>query len=195
MYDSVKNNLSKYIQIPERDLDFFCSKLNVKKLGRKDMFCSEGQVCRSVAFINKGCLRYFYLNEGEEKTGQFFFENSWYTDYESFLTDRPSKQNIQALEPTELLVLPKKELYDLYESIPAFERFGRIMAENAYLGSRKNNVGLLTLSPEERYLTLITERPQLIGRVSLKYIASYLGIKPESLSRIRKRLFSGRQNS
>ncbi len=195
IHDLLKNNLQKYVALSEPDSERLCSKLIVRQLKRKELFCREGQVCKSVAFVNKGCLRYFYLNGGEEQTGQFFFENGWYTDYESFLTGYPSKQNIQALEPTELLLLSKKDLYELYESIPAFERFGRVMAENAYLGSRKNNVALLTLSPEERYLQLIAERPKLIERIPLKYIASYLGIKPESLSRIRKRLFDSRRNS
>ncbi|MCU0352397.1 MAG: Crp/Fnr family transcriptional regulator [Cytophagales bacterium] len=195
MYARLKDNLQRHVRLTESESDHICAKLIVKQLRRKELFYSEGQVCRSVAFVNSGCLRYFYVKEGEERTGQFFFENAWYTDYESFLTGQPSKQNIQALEPTELLLLSKKDLYELYDAIPAFERFGRIMAENAYLGSRKNNMALLTLNPEERYLNLIAERPKVIERIPLKYIASYLGVKPESLSRIRKRLFDSRRNS
>jgi len=152
-------------------------------------------VCSSVAFINKGCLRYYYLAEGEEHTLQFFFENAWYTDYESFLTEKPTAQFIQALEPTELLILSKHSLTELYNTIPKFERFGRIMAEQAYLGSRKKNVAYHTLTPEDQYLKLVHERPKVIQRVALKYIASYLGIQPESLSRIRKRLFDEKENS
>jgi CRP/FNR family transcriptional regulator, anaerobic regulatory protein len=195
MLDQVENNFQRYADFSAEELTTITGKLVLKKLKRKEFLCQEGQVCHSVAFINQGCLRYFYLTDGEEKTGQFFFENAWYTDYESFLTGEPSKQNIQALEPSELLILSKTVLHELYETLPKFERFGRIMAENAYLGSRKNNVSYLTLSPEERYQQLIRERPKLLERVSLKYIASYLGIKPESLSRIRKRLFNNRQNS
>lgn len=189
MFESIKNSLQKYISLDESALEFFCSKLIVKPLKRKAYFFQEGQVCKSVAFINKGCLRYYYLTDGEEQTGQFFFEHAWYTDYESFLSEKPTQQFIQALEPTELYVLPKSSLYELYDINPKFEKFGRLMAENAYLGSRKNNVNYLTLSPEDRYLQLIEERPKVIERIALKYVASYLGIQPESLSRIRKRLF------
>ncbi|AEI51662.1 Crp/Fnr family transcriptional regulator [Runella slithyformis] len=192
MYDSVRTDIQRYIVLSEAELDFFCSKLILKQLKRREYVFREGQVCTSVVFIRKGCLRYFYLTDGEEQTGQFFFENAWYTDYESFLSEKPTQQFIQALEPTEVFLLPKTALYQLYENNPKFERFGRVMAENAYLGSRKNNVSYLTLSPEERYLKLVEERPKLIERVSLKYIASYLGIQPESLSRIRKRIFEQR---
>jgi CRP-like cAMP-binding protein len=145
-------------------------------------------VCKYTAFILKGCLRYFYNVEGQEHTGQFFFENSWYTDYESFLSEKPSKQNIEALEKTEILLLQKKDLEKLYETYPKFERFGRLMAENAYLGVRKKNENLVNLSPEDRYLKLVKERPKVIERVAQHYIASFLGIQPQSLSRIRKRI-------
>lgn len=193
MFDAIKANLQKYLHLSEEELALFCSKLVAKSLKRREYYFQEGQVCKSVAFIHSGCLRYFYLTNGEEQTGQFFFENAWYTDYESFLSEQPTRQFIQALEPSELLILPKTALYEFYETIPKFERFGRLMAENAYLGSRRINMHFLTLSPEERYLKLIQERPKIIERVSLKYIASYLGVQPESLSRIRKRIFEQRR--
>jgi CRP/FNR family transcriptional regulator, anaerobic regulatory protein len=189
MFDNILTNLNKYIALSEEEKSAFCSMLTRKSLKRKEFLYQSGDICKSVAFISSGCLRYFYITEGEEQTGQFFFEKSWYTDYESFLSEKPTNQFIQALEPTELFILSRKNLYQLYENCPKFEKFGRLMAENAYLGSRKNNVAYLTLSPEERYLNLIKERPKLLERISLKYIASYLGIQPESLSRIRKRLF------
>jgi CRP/FNR family transcriptional regulator, anaerobic regulatory protein len=188
--DNVKVNILRYVSMSEQEMALFCSKLVPKKLKRNAFLYREGQVCQSVAFIDKGSLRYFYVKkDGSETTGQFFFENSWYTDYESFLTEKPTQQYIQVLEQSELFLLPKTALYELYHTIPGFERFGRIMAENAYLGSRKKNEGLSILSPEERYLKLIEERPKVLERIPLKYIATYLGIQPESLSRIRKRLY------
>lgn len=188
-FEKLKQQLHKYISLDGYEINEFCSRLSVKMLKRKEFLYREGQICKSVVFVANGCLRYYYLKDGEEQTMQFFLENAWYTDYESFLTEKPSLQYIQALEPTTLLILTKLKLYELYEAHPKIERFGRIMAENAYLGSRKNNLQHLILSPEERYLKLIQERPKVIERVALKYIASYLGIKPESLSRIRKRIF------
>lgn len=192
MYDTLRQQLLQIVPLNEVELDHFTKKLVSKKLKRKEFLLLEGEVCRTVYFVKEGCLRYFYNVDGEERTGQFFFENSWYTDYESFLSEQPSGLNIQALEPTQLWALSKSALYELYEKHPKIEQFGRIMAENAYLGVRKSNLSLRAQSPEERYLKLIEERPKVVERVSLQYIASYLGIQPESLSRIRKRLFDQR---
>jgi CRP-like cAMP-binding protein len=165
------------------------------ELKKKALLLREGEMCRHVAYIESGCLRYFYNVNGEEHTGQFFFENGWYTDYDSFLRRVPSTQNIQALEPARVWLLPREALYRLYEERPVFERFGRLMAEHAFQGLRTRNDALLNLTPEERYLRLLRERPKVVARVPQHYIASHLGLKPESLSRIRKRLADNRRLS
>lgn len=188
MHAQPQSHLSKLIELNATEAEAFSKAFTLRKLKRKEILLHEGEVCRYTAFILKGCLRYFYNVEGQEHTGQFFFENSWYTDYESFLSEKPSKQNIEALEKTEILLLQKKDLEKLYETYPKFERFGRLMAENAYLGVRKKNENLVNLSPEDRYLKLVKERPKVIERVAQHYIASFLGIQPQSLSRIRKRI-------
>jgi CRP/FNR family transcriptional regulator, anaerobic regulatory protein len=192
MHESIHKILLKIAPFTDEELALFCSILNLRHLKRREYLYQPGQICHCVAFIEQGSLRYFTLVDGTEQTGQFFFENSWYTDYESFLSTQPTEQYIQALEPTTAWLLPKTALYELYNLYPKFERFGRIMAENAYLGSRKSKEMLQNLVPEARYRWLIEERPKVIERVSLKYIASYLGIQPESLSRIRKRLYESR---
>lgn len=191
MYEQVRNYLSRFVNLTEEELTHFTRKMTPRKLRRKEVLLQEGDISHSVAFINKGCVRYYYLVDGEEHTGQFFFENSFVTDYESFIREEPSRQNIDALEKSELLLLTKTNLYQLYNENPKFERFGRLMAENAYLGLRRRNNELLNLNPEERYLQLIKQRPKVIERIPQHYIASYLGIQPESLSRIRKRIISG----
>jgi CRP-like cAMP-binding protein len=190
MFDQLRQYLSRFIQLTDEEFHAFTGMLTLRKLKRKELFFREGQVCTQVAFINSGCLRYYYVVDGEEHTGQFFFENSFYTDYESFLAQKPSAQNIEALEKTNLLLLARKDLYTLYDQNPKFERFGRLMAENAYLGLRHRNTQLLNLSPEERYLELLRERPKVIQRIPQHYIASYLGIQAPSLSRIRKRILT-----
>jgi CRP-like cAMP-binding protein len=190
MYEQLRQYLSRFIQLTNEEFNDFTSKLSVKKLKRKELFFREGETCKQVAFVNSGCLRYYYVVDGDEHTGQFFFENSFYTDYESFLAQKPSAQNIEALEKTQLLLLNRTDLYSLYEQNPKFERFGRLMAENAYLGLRHRNTQLLNLSPEERYLELVRERPKVMERIPQHYIASYLGIQAPSLSRIRKRIIT-----
>jgi len=190
MYQSLFPQLQHLIGLTNEEFDLFLGCLQSQKLKRKEVLIAEGDICRYAYFIKKGCLRYFHNMDGEEITGQFFFENGWYTDYESFLLQKPSKQNIDALEPTELILLPKSDLLNLYITIPKFEKFGRIMAENAFMGLRNRTELLTQQSAEERYLKLVKERPKVIERVPQHYIASYLGIKPPSLSRIRKRIMS-----
>jgi CRP/FNR family transcriptional regulator, anaerobic regulatory protein len=194
MLEQIKQSISQYITLNKEELDFFFSLLTVKVLNKKELLFRSGQNCRNIYFINKGCIRYYYLVDGEEKTAQFFFENGWYTDYESFLSGDPSENFVDAIEDTELLCLEKSNLEKLYSTIPKFERFGRIMAENAYLGIRYRTKTLTNLTAEERYLKLIKERPKIFDRVPQYYIASYLNIKPQSLSRIRKNIAIGRSN-
>ncbi len=190
MYDQILNRLSKFITLNKSEQQIFVSKLIVKQCKKKELILKEGQVCKFAYFINTGCLRYYYNVEGQENTAQFFFEDGWYTDYDSFLSGKPTKQNIETLEKTELLLLSADDLQQLFINIPKFERFGRLMAENAFLGIRQRSEMLENQTAEERYLSLMKERPKVLDRIPQHYIASYLGIKPPSLSRIRKRIFT-----
>jgi len=192
MYEQIEKVISSFINLNKSEFDYFASKLQVKQLKRKEFLLREGQICSNSYFINNGCLRYFYNVKGEEITGQFFFENGWYADYGSYLSGKPSEQNIEALEKTELLVLPKASLDELFVEIPTFEKFGRLMAEKAFLGMRQYTEMVTKQTAEERYLNLIKDRPKVIERISQHYIASYLGIKAPSLSRIRKRILDNK---
>ena len=191
MFEQIRQSISQFISLNEEESDFFFSLLSRKELKKKELLIRSGQSCRNIYFINKGCIRYYYLVAGEEKTAQFFFENGWYTDYESFLSGDPSENFVDAIEDTDLLCLEKSNLEKLYSTIPKFERFGRIVAENAYLGIRHRTKSLTNLTAEERYLKLIKERPKIFDRVPQYYVASYLNIKPQSLSRIRKNIAKG----
>lgn len=188
MYDQILKRLSQFITLDKSEQDYFTTKLQVKEYKRKELILGEGQLCKYIYFINYGCLRYYYNVGGEENTGQFFFENGFYVDYESFLLKKPTNQNIETLEKSQLLLLSTKDLQQLYIDIPKFERFGRLMAENAFLGIRQRIEMLENKTAEERYITLIRDRPKVFERIPQHYIASYIGIKPQSLSRIRKRM-------
>lgn len=192
MFDQIKNQISKLIDLEPKELEHFTSKLQVKQFDKKVMVLKEGNICKHSYFINKGCLRYFYNVDGQDNTGQFFFENGWYTDYESYLSGQPSKQNIETLEISEIILLSRSDLQQLFIDIPKFERFGRIMAENAFLGLRYRNEMLTNQTAEERYLNLMKSRPKVFDRIPQHYIASYLGIKAPSLSRIRRRILDQR---
>lgn len=191
MRTTVLEALKNFVSVNDEEGIAFLNILKEKHLKRKQLLIREGDVCDFAVFIFSGCLRYYYIQNGEDCTGQFFFENGWYSDYESFLSGKPSIQNIEALEDCVLYAFTRKDLEKLYIEYPVFEKFGRLMAERAVLGLMKKNEILSIYTHEERYLQLITDRPKVVERVSLKYIASYLGMKPESLSRIRTRLSKG----
>lgn len=184
----VLKSIAQRITFNEEAGEAFLKMLHHRKLKRKDHILTEGRLCNFVLFIVSGCIRYYYVIEGEERTGQFFFENGWLSDYQSFITGAPTQLNIQALEDCEIYLFYKEDLLKLYDEWPVFERFGRLIAEQVVMGMMKKNESLTNLSYEERYLNLIKERPKVVSRVPLKYIASYLNMKPESLSRIRSRL-------
>jgi len=181
-------NINKTVNLSEDEFEQFYSFTQTFKLKRKELLLSEGDICKHSYFVSKGCLRYFYSVDGHEHTGQFFFENNWYTDLESFLTGKPSRQNIEALEPTQIITISKDSLESLYTLNPKFERFGRLMTERAFIGIKQRTEMLTNQSAEERYLNLIRERPKVIERIPQHYIASYIGIQPQSLSRIRRKL-------
>lgn len=170
----------------------FLQILEVQQFNKKEFILQEGKICNKVSFINSGCMRLFYNVEGEENTVQFFFGNSWYTDYASFLTGQPTFENMQALETCEVVQFKKEDLYKLFDQFPIFDRVGRVMAENAFLSLSMLNKMLTNEEPTQRYLNLLKQRPDVVEKIPQHYIASYLGIKPESLSRIRKRILASK---
>ncbi len=166
----------------------FLENLEVKSFKKKDLLLQEGQICDAIYFINSGYLRLFFNIEGAENTIQFFFQNSFYTDFSSFLSQKPSIENLQALDNCEVVIVKKKYLDILYEKYPIFNKVGRVFTENAFLSVSNLNKMLTNEEPEQRYLNLFERRPEIVKNIPQHYIASYLGIKPETLSRIRKRI-------
>lgn len=150
-----------------------------------------GDDANEVFFIHKGLIRYYFhdpVDDGQERTGQFFDEGTVVTDAESFLTQSAAVQSFEALELSSIVALPRSVLYAAYDLDHAMERFGRLMLEEALIGSQRRASRLLTLQPEERYKTFVRTRPEVARRVPQYLIASYLGLTPESLSRIRRRI-------
>jgi CRP-like cAMP-binding protein len=184
----LKASISRFINLSEEECLQFAQLFYMREVKKKAYWFPSGTVCTEIAFIVKGCMRTYIEKNEVERTSQFFFENSWYTDYESWLTKQPSMVGVEAIESTELLIIPFRELERLYNETPKYERLGRLMAENTIIGIRNRNVSLLNDSPEEAYLKLMKERPKVISRVPQHLIASYLGIEPETLSRIRKKI-------
>jgi|SRR5688572_17169054 signal-transduction protein with cAMP-binding, CBS, and nucleotidyltransferase domain len=161
-------------------------KLTVRKLKKNEILWNIGEVCREVGFITKGGMRYFFYRDGEEVTGQFFFENTFVTIYASLITEKVTEIAFQALEETEVLMISKVWLHKLFDEYKSWERFGRLMAEHNIVQMVTVRASLTSATPKEKYLQLLNERPKVIERVPLNIIASYLDITPEHLSRVRR---------
>lgn len=158
-----------------------------KKLKKGEHFLSEGQTCRSAALIGTGLVRYYVNEDGNEGTYYFGSEGDFVCDYESFLPQAPSSKNIQALEDTSLFVISYDGLQKLYTEVKAGERLGRLAIEQVFVSVLQQLSSFYKDSPEVRYQRFLKTFASISQRVPQYYIASYVGIKPQSLSRIRKR--------
>lgn len=146
---------------------------------------SIGHTCKTIYFINKGVARIYYFKDGIDVTESFAFENNIIARVESLFTGKPSRKAIQILEDAEIIALNANKLFKLYDSFPEIERLFRKIVEAAYVDTVNRIEGIQFHTAEERYKTLLHEAPDILKRVPLKYVASYLGITQVSLSRIR----------
>ncbi|MBX2901245.1 MAG: Crp/Fnr family transcriptional regulator [Cyclobacteriaceae bacterium] len=188
----IRNYISQFICITDSEWAIHEEKLTKRFFKKGEFLLKPGEVCGHVSFINSGSFRSFSVLEHEERTYFFAFENEYVTDYESFLSRQPSPNSIQAMEDAEVLQLSYEDMQYCYEKIPVWQKFGRLIAEYIYMGVSKRAYNLQTQTPEQLYLKILNDSPKLVERVPQHYIASYLGIKPESLSRIRGRLAATR---
>lgn len=187
-FDLLKAEIKKIVSPDEEELAAFTNAFSKKTLKKKEVLLSEGTICRYIWFINKGLIRDYFYRDGIEVTAGFFKEGDFICNYESFIGQKPSKGYIDALEDCELLGIGYDSLQYLYSVSKIWERAGRLIAEQLFLVSEQKKDGLLANSPDLQYLSLVREQPAIIQRVPQYYIASYLGISPEHLSRIRKKI-------
>lgn len=192
MYQLIRSHISRYIQLSEEEFNHFISLTKHRKLRKKQYLLQAGDVCRYESFVLKGCLRAYSADDkGQEHVVQFAIEDWWIADLHSFLTQTPAAYHIDALEDSELLQLDKASLETLYRDLPQFERFFRIMIQNAFIASQQRIAAAISETAEQRYLHFIQKYPLLGQRVPQHQIAAYLGITPEFLSRIRKNRSAG----
>lgn len=192
MFDRIKQYYAGLVpSITEAEWQNLESRFTIQKLRKGELLTRAGEISRSVSFVNKGILRLFYSVDGKDISTGFVPEGEYVACYVSFLTRQPSVENIDALEDAELINLSYDDMQDLYNMHPVFERFGRKIAEMLFTMVSSQTARLLTLSPEDRYQSLIDYQPYIIQRVPQYMVASFIGVTPEHLSRLRKKM-SGR---
>jgi CRP/FNR family transcriptional regulator, anaerobic regulatory protein len=187
-FSQLRKYVSQFVTFNEEEWQIHQMLLSRRFLKKGEYILREGEVCSHVTFINTGYFRVFNIIKEQELTVNFSFEGNYVTDYTSFVTRQPTIDNIIAMEDAEILQLHYRDMQKGFESSPVWQKFGRLIAEYILIFATNRSRSLLYNSPEERYLMLMKERPKVMERVPQHYIASYLGIQPESLSRIRKRL-------
>lgn len=186
--DLILQNISRHIQLDKTETDYFLSLLKTRKLKRKEFLLKDGEVCKTENFIVKGCLRVYTIdNNGTEHIIMFGVEDWWVGDLFSFLTQTKASYFIDALEDTEILQITKSDLEKLYKRVPKFERFFRLILQNAFIALQQRINQNLSFSAEERYLDFISKYPKLEQRLTQKQVSAYLGITPVFLSMLRKK--------
>lgn len=179
----------KQIMLDPEELELIKNYLTPKKLRRKQYLLQEGDVCKTIAFVEKGSLRAYSIHaSGAEHIIQFAIEGWTISDLFSFLTGEPAIYNIDAIEDAELVLISKTAHEEMLQKLHKYETYTRLQITGAYLAMQKRLNSINTSSLEERYLDFITLYPNIVQRVPQHMIASYLGLQPETLSRIRRKL-------
>jgi CRP-like cAMP-binding protein len=189
MFDTLRSHILSRVEMPEEDFDIGTGLMIPKKLRKRQYLLQEGDVCKWLAFISKGCLRHYSVDDsGTEHIERFGIEGWWMVDLDSFQGHRPTHGNIDALEDSELLLIDNQSLEKLYVAAPIWDHFFKEILEHEFKAALARISDLMSASAEERYLHFLNRYPDLFQRVPLHQIASYLGITPQTLSRIRKDL-------
>ncbi|MVM38569.1 cyclic nucleotide-binding domain-containing protein [Spirosoma sp. HMF3257] len=188
MYDRLQSHIARLADLTDEEFAFLKTLFIPKKLRRKHDLLQEGDVCKYIAFVDKGLLRTYTVDsKGTEHIIQFALEGWWTSDLYSYLTSEPSGYTIEALEDSELLLLELKNMERMVEVVPKMERYLRILLQNNYIATHRRIVLSLSQSAEEKYTEFLQRYPEIVQRVPQHMIASYLGITPAFLSRIRAR--------
>ena len=185
--DLILQNIAKHVQLTPEEQAHFLAMLKPKSIKRKEMHLQEGEVCRYSTFVLQGCLRSYSLDKnGFEHVMAFAPPGWWIADMYSFISQKPGTLYIEALEPSELLLLSKTDQEKLYAEIPKFERFFRILIEKSLVSSQQRLLDNLSLPAQERFRNFCKKYPSLVNCLPRKQIASFLGVTPEFFSKMMK---------
>jgi CRP-like cAMP-binding protein len=186
--ESIRQYFERNTQLSNEEWEIFSSKLEEISFDKKALILKEGQRELYLSFMVKGILRYFFPREENDLTFAFSFQNEFASAYDSFVTKMPCHYCVQALTDTTLWRISYENLQQVYAQTLVGERIGRFAAEQLYLQKSNREHSLLRDNAEQRYLKLFSEQPLLIRYIPMKYLASYIGITPQALSRIRARI-------
>lgn len=183
----ILKNITKHISLDEDEIAFFSSILVSKKLSKKTFLLEAGQDCRYLSYVHSGALRSYYIDkDGRESTIMFAIADWWITDMYCYLNKMPAMMYIEAIEDSIIFQISRSNFDHLLDRFPKFEKFFRILMQNAYTREQLRVMENLSLTAEERYQSFLIKYPQIVKQVTQKQIASYLGITPEFLSTLRK---------
>ncbi|WP_294966050.1 Crp/Fnr family transcriptional regulator [uncultured Flavobacterium sp.] len=186
MPNALIHHIQKFINLELSEIDLLESCLAISRIKKKDHALQEGQICNTMYFIAKGCMRQYIINsKGAEQTLQFGIENWWITDYLSYHNHTPSSFYLQAVENSEVIALDKTVLESLLIEIPNLERYFRIVTQKSFGAMQMRIKFLFTMSAEERYHHFNDHFPEFVQRVPQYMLASYLDFSAEFMSKIR----------
>ncbi len=189
MFELFFQKLQDKITLSEEDKKIFTSLIIPKKLRRKQYLLQEGDPCKYTAFVSKGALRSYTVDEkGNEHIIQFAVEGWYIADLYSFITGEPATYNIDAIEDSELLLITRQAQNELMAKVPQYEKFLFLQIQSAYVALQRRLTAMISMTTEEKYTRLIKTYPDIVQRVPQHMIASYLGLTPETLSRARKNI-------
>lgn len=180
--------LEEQVPISTTDWEYILSKLQLKNVKKGTSLTTEGLVEQNLYFLHQGICRLFYEKEDRDITINFGFPKGFISSYSSFLTEKPSQFILEALTDCEVLIIPKSELEQIYKHTKCGQQLGRIFSEQFFLYLSERETSFMLNSPTERYLALFEEHPRLVQEIPLKFLASYIGITPQALSRIRAKI-------
>lgn len=190
-FSPILQNVGKHIELTPQETTLFISLLKAKQLRKGHFLIEAGDQAGFMCYVLQGCLRSYSIDEkGNEHVLQFAPEDWWTGDLASFTKGSPATVYCDALEDSAALRLDRKDMEDLYARVPKFERFFRILITNAFIAAQRRLLSTISQPAEERYREFIALYPRLDGRVPQKQIASYLGMTPEFLSTVRKRVLA-----
>lgn len=187
--ESLKTHIREYVDISDEKLERYCNAFILRKIQKKDFLLKEGDICEFEGFIVNGCFKVSHTDRNaSEQILYFGIENWWISDIDSFINGIPSKLNIQALEDSEILLISKENKERLYQEMPEIERLMRLKFQMSIIALQRRIIDNLSKSSEERYIEFLKDYSKTAHRLTNIQIAAYLGVTPEFISRIRRKI-------